>query len=453
MMERRRWAAALSMLAFLWIPGYGAEENDEIVVVKAGLVIPVEGDAIKKGVIVIRNGRIEAVGKNVEYPREAEVVDAPDSVVMPGLVNPCSWLGRKEFRRTGVRANLKVADEFSLDPDLHKKLLQAGFTTLGLVPPGTGFPGQALAFKPLGEKREDWTLNESAYILVTHTDPSKEKDGFRKAMETAQKEIEKVEKARKEWEEKQKKKAEEEKEKKEGEKEEKKEDPEKKDRPEEKGKGEKEKEKKEEKKEDVFTPPPINPAYKPLVDLIQKKEDVRALVSLDQASDYVHFKEALDERDILCHYVLYTQMYPGRTFSSDFIRVASELGEEKASVVIHAVINFKPYTTHRVNLAAELHRKGCEVSLIPATSTLEEHAALLKRVAFLVKCGLEREAALKAVTLNPARVMGLEDRVGSLAKGKDGNLLFLSDDPFSPLSRLEKVMIEGKIVAEGPDIQ
>jgi imidazolonepropionase-like amidohydrolase len=57
------------------------------------------------------------------------------------------------------------------------------------------------------------------------------------------------------------------------------------------------------------------------------------------------------------------------------------------------------------------------------------------------------------VTLHPARILGVEARVGSLKEGKDGNLLFLNGDPFDPLTRVEKVMIEGEVVAQGQEIQ
>jgi hypothetical protein len=458
-------------------------ESDRFVVVHAGRIIPVEGEEIEDGLIVIRNGIIEAVGKNVEYPRGAEEIHAEDQTVMPGLVNPCTGLGLRPFMRTGVHADLKAADEFLLDAELYDDLLRCGFTTFGLRPTGSGFPGQALAFKPAGKDRAGWTRTDSAYILMTLTKPAQEKIAFKTAFDTAKKEIEKVEKARKEWEEKQKKKAEEAKaaeakkaggdkkeENKEGEDEgddkddggggepggnpdlqagapgkDPEKEPEKKEPP---------KEKAEQSKEEVFTPPPINPPYKPLVDLIQEAEDARALVVLDQASDYKHFKEALGDLAFERAYLLeHASGWMSRLPSSDFGLVASELGEEKALVVVKPVVNVKPHTSNRLNLPKTLAEAECEIAFMAVRDSLDAHGQHLRRVGGLIKGGLEREQALKAVTLHPARVLGLEDQVGSLKAGKAGDLLFLTGDPFEAETRVVRVMIGGEIEGEGHPIQ
>lgn len=457
----------------------GNDEDERFVAVKAGLIIPVEGDPIENGIIVIRNGVIDAIGKNVEYPRKARIVDASDSVVIPGLVNPCSLLGQHPYFRSGVHADLKAADEFLLNPEVHDDLLKCGFTTFGIMPPGKGFPGQAMAMVPKGDTREEWTLNDSAYVFATLTRPSREKKSFMQAFDTAQKEIEKQEKARKDWEEKQKKAKEEAAKKKEvkGEKKESEktpapvpDDPQKKDKPETKEppkKGEppkgdpkkdgKKADKKEgEKKpdENKFVPPPINPPYKPLVDLIRKKEGAKLLVQLSRASDFIHLEEIMKKIDIETAYLLHsiTSNYSYNN-STDFFHVADKFGEAKAEVIFSPVIQTRPNTANRINMPAEFVKAGCSVSLAPARDTESDHADFLRRVGMLVKAGMKQEDALRAITLNPARLLGLDKRIGTIEQGKDGNLLFLTDKPFSPLTRIEKVMIRGEIVAEGNKIQ
>jgi imidazolonepropionase-like amidohydrolase len=67
-------------------------------------------------------------------------------------------------------------------------------------------------------------------------------------------------------------------------------------------------------------------------------------------------------------------------------------------------------------------------------------------VAELVREGWPREEALKALTLHPARLLGLEARLGSIEKGKDADLIFLDADPFDPTARVREVMIAGEIV-------
>ena len=61
-----------------------------------------------------------------------------------------------------------------------------------------------------------------------------------------------------------------------------------------------------------------------------------------------------------------------------------------------------------------------------------------------VKYGLTREAALKCVTMNPAEILGIQDRVGSLEPGKDADIIIWSGHPFDFYSKVEKLFINGK---------
>jgi imidazolonepropionase-like amidohydrolase len=68
------------------------------------------------------------------------------------------------------------------------------------------------------------------------------------------------------------------------------------------------------------------------------------------------------------------------------------------------------------------------------------------QAALAVKEGMDREAALRAVTINPARIMRVSDRIGSLAPGKDADLVIWSGDPFEVMSRAEAAYICGREV-------
>jgi imidazolonepropionase-like amidohydrolase len=63
-----------------------------------------------------------------------------------------------------------------------------------------------------------------------------------------------------------------------------------------------------------------------------------------------------------------------------------------------------------------------------------------------VKEGLPRDVALRLVTINPARIMGVEDRIGSLAPGKDADLVVWSGDPLDIYQRVEQVYVNGEKV-------
>ena len=61
------------------------------------------------------------------------------------------------------------------------------------------------------------------------------------------------------------------------------------------------------------------------------------------------------------------------------------------------------------------------------------------------------ERALRWLTSNPARMLGLDDRIGSIAVGKNADLVLWSGDPFSVYSRADKVFIDGALVFDRSD--
>src|SRR5216683_5282945 len=69
---------------------------------------------------------------------------------------------------------------------------------------------------------------------------------------------------------------------------------------------------------------------------------------------------------------------------------------------------------------------------------------LAHQAALAVKDGLDRETALRALTINPARIAGIEDRLGSIEPGKDADLVIWSGDPLDVLSRAVRVFIDGR---------
>jgi imidazolonepropionase-like amidohydrolase len=71
---------------------------------------------------------------------------------------------------------------------------------------------------------------------------------------------------------------------------------------------------------------------------------------------------------------------------------------------------------------------------------------LVHSATFAVKEGLDPEVALRSLTINPARIMGVADRLGSLAPGKDADLVIWSGDPLDVMSRAERAYIGGQQV-------
>ncbi len=66
--------------------------------------------------------------------------------------------------------------------------------------------------------------------------------------------------------------------------------------------------------------------------------------------------------------------------------------------------------------------------------------------AYAVKAGLPYEEALKAMTINPAKILGIADRYGSIEEAKMADLVLWSGDPLDIQSKVEKVLIHGEVV-------
>ena len=62
------------------------------------------------------------------------------------------------------------------------------------------------------------------------------------------------------------------------------------------------------------------------------------------------------------------------------------------------------------------------------------------------KAGLSEAEALRCVTLNPAEILGIDNKIGSLEAGKDADIVIWSGNPFDFYSEVEKVFINGKEV-------
>ncbi len=89
-----------------------------------------------------------------------------------------------------------------------------------------------------------------------------------------------------------------------------------------------------------------------------------------------------------------------------------------------------------------LSEKGCLVSIITDSPVIpQQYLTLCAGLA--VNAGMDPYEALKAITINPAKHIGIEDRVGSLETGKDGDLVVYEGSPFDINSKVKLVLING----------
>jgi imidazolonepropionase-like amidohydrolase len=94
--------------------------------------------------------------------------------------------------------------------------------------------------------------------------------------------------------------------------------------------------------------------------------------------------------------------------------------------------------------AAILHRAGVPVTI--HTDAVGDNQIMLRRTAaIMVREGLDRRAALAAITLTAARALDLADRIGSLERGKDADFVILSGDPLGARSFVEQTWVDGRV--------
>jgi imidazolonepropionase-like amidohydrolase len=99
---------------------------------------------------------------------------------------------------------------------------------------------------------------------------------------------------------------------------------------------------------------------------------------------------------------------------------------------------------------AVLERAGATVAL-HTDDWITDSRFFLRMGAIAVRGGMTREGALRALTLSGAEMLGLADRVGSLAPGKDADFVVLDGDPFSVHTHVLETWIEGKKVFDRTD--
>jgi len=138
--------------------------------------------------------------------------------------------------------------------------------------------------------------------------------------------------------------------------------------------------------------------------------------------------------------------------AAEAYRLIPEIKASGAELILHATMarNGDDMVNMNRESAAILTAAGIAVSIesgyepyVPKTRIVSWEAGQA------MVHGLSFDEALKSVTLNPARVLGIEARVGSIDKGKDADLVLYNGDPFEYMTKVCGVMIDGVMVKEG----
>ena len=153
---------------------------------------------------------------------------------------------------------------------------------------------------------------------------------------------------------------------------------------------------------------------------------------------------------------IFTAIRIAKEFSLDYVLIhatdghliADELADERADCVIGPLFadRCKPeLINHSIENAAKLHKHGVQFAI--CTDHPETPIQYLPVTAGIaVRGGLSREEAIRAVTIVPARICGIDDRVGSIETGKDADLTAFRGEIFDITEKPEFVVIGGKFV-------
>jgi len=410
----RFYVTAISVLiAALLVPGVTAEETS-VVAVKAGTVYPVSSAPIQDGIILIRDGKIEAVGKDITIPEGAEVIDAKDKVVIPGLIDAFTTLaepGRDD--EESVTPDIRAVDAFNFYGE-YRRMLAGGVTTV-YVSPGQRrlVSGLGSVVKLAGDSVAKRRLRDSSALRITigelpknppalwnppvPPDPCHPMVPQEKQLPTTRMGEMAV-------------------------------------------------------LRNVFgqaqqylndRPRKIDWKMESLLPVLTRKLPVR-----------INCHNAQDIRSA----ILFSEVFNLRLIiegGTEAYSVINQIKWSGAPVVV--TVAFEPGRQYqkddtmdimlgRVNPANArlLAEAGIKFALsAPTDDTIGD----LQFVAgYAVSQGLSPEEALKAITITPAEILGIADRAGSIEKGKDADLVILTSEPFDVQSAVDKTLIDGKVV-------
>ena len=367
---------------------------------------------IEHAVLLIENGKIVTIGQDLEIERGIPVIDRSDLTVTPGFVDCYSHMGMNGGGPSGTYPWLQAKTELYPSEEIYGELAKLGVTTLGLYPPGNGIPGQAVAISPTGTSMDDMVLSDSAYLKSVVGSNSSSRSMLESAFEKVDKYKESVEKAREKW-----------------------------DKEMEKWENDNKKKKDDEEKDpkpDPFQAPEPDGVASTMMKVLDG--ELHMMFGIRKAADYLHLVDFIEGREFE-----YSLRVPLRN-DIDMYEVADKLGAAKRRVVMEPRLTIMAWTMRERNIPAELARAGAEVVLIPDNDSLGGAKEWRNDVGHLIKNGMDRQAALRAMTLAPAMELRLGDRLGSLEVGKDANLIFFDGDPFQPTTKLVSVMVGGEFV-------
>lgn len=382
----------------------------QTIAIVGGRVLPVSGPAIENGTVLIRDGKIAAVGANLAVPAGAQRVDARGKVVTPGLVDASTELGLQEIGavattvdwtargRDSVYSAFRVWEGFNPASVLVPAARAGGVTTVLVTPQGGLVSGQAAMMQLVVGARDETEMVLRGPSAMMATYGPGENVGAHSRADLLQKLRTLLDDAR--W------------------------------------------YSQHRAEFDRGATRPLSASRADLEAMLRVIEGrLPLIVSADQASDILTMIDFATRNKLKL-------VIAGATEGWE---VADKLAAAHVAVLTGAMNNI-PYTFAQLGArqdnVALLRKAGVVVAIIGNAGGGDEEAFNVRNIRFeagnAVAYGADRDDALRAITLAPAELFGVADRVGSLAPGKDGDVVIWSGDPFEFATQPEHVYVRGK---------
>ena len=381
----------------------------ETVAITGGRVVPIEGDPVDGGTVLLRDGKIAAVeGPGFPVPSGADVVDATGKWVLPGFIDAHAHAGVSE-EAEGGRARTPTSGPIR-SPPMSARLTRSTRLTWASgdaitggvlavnVNPGSANPigGQTVAIKCWGRTVDEMVLREPGWPEVR---PRREPQAsLRRAEQTPSTRL--------------------------------------------------------------GTAAVIRAAFV----AAQNYQAKLAAANQDSAPVERDLKlEALARvlrREIPwrqhCHRAddIATAMRMAREFGYDLVidhgteahLLASQIAAASIPVIIGPLFTSRSKVELRNRSLANpgrLAAAGVRIAITTDHPVVPIHF-LIHQATLAVKEGLDPVTALRAVTIHPAQIIGCADRIGSLTVGKDADVVIWSGDPLDVMSRAERAYLDGR---------
>lgn len=383
----------------------------QTIAVTGATIYPVSGAPIQNGTVLVRDGKIVAVGTNVAVPADAQRIDATGKVITPGFIDASTQLGlveiggERETRDVSAQGKNQVAASFRSWDGLNSESVywaptrNEGITSVVVAPAGGLIAGQAAIVDLVTGHDAAQMIRRAPVAMIAQVENPPE------GGTSARGEL--VGKLRTLL-------------------------------------------------EDVKFYQQHRADYDRAVsrELSVSRPDLEAMIPVVQGRlPLAIVADRVDDIEgalrIAKEFNLKIMIVGG----AEAWLAASELAAAHVPVIAGAMNNI-PTSYQTLNQRQEnvgiLSKAGVPVAIIGNNGDADEELSNVRNVKYeagnAVAYGMDHDAALRAVTLTPAELFGVADRIGSLQPGRDANLVVWSGDPFEFSTRVEHVMIHGQEV-------